>query len=375
LQCSDGSVTFAFTDSDLYDAAQSAWSWVGGDNIIFAVLNHAGCGSDSQRHPYNVTQAQFGDNLSVTLTAVAAKWPDVLGSYQLLIGAPSNDGSGTPIKRDTFPDKTAPDRRDTSTSAAIPINKSFANDSFVSTTIDGVKLGIGCNPCQVQGGLNVNFTYDSLEPSGTATISPSGLSADLAFVIDASGTIKTGFSETVNLITIPLDIPAAIIAELGVSFGPSIAVDATIDITNITAEIKLSLGASISVPDDSTASLHVLDFLKSSESGWNPTFHQLGPTIEGEVSASATIFPTVALQVAFTVPLFPDFAAGVALLAPQLTVSAEADASTSGSICGSSSDVGVSLKVDAGGAVQLFGGKGADVSIRTGLSLDAYRGQ
>ncbi|KAK5742360.1 hypothetical protein LTR17_003372 [Elasticomyces elasticus] len=339
LQCTDTGISFTFTDQDSYDSAQSAWGWIGeGDNrVIVAVLAKESCNSDGDRHPYNVTQVEFSDNLAVTFVSTPAEWHEILGDYKMSL-APT---SGSVERRG-------------SSSGFASFDNSFAKSDILSKDVNGVTLGLGCDPCSVSGGVNIDFDA-SLSDGATLSIQSVGLGAQIGLALSASGTLDTEFDESMTIVSLPIG-PLAISA-LGVKVGPVLEVLATLAITNISAEVQISMGASIEIEDSSWAWLQLPSF-ESSASGWGTTFSPIGPSLSGEVSASLSFFPTIALQLACEFPLFDAFTAGVGLNTPQFDVSGAVSIDSDGGVCDNSGSAGVSLEVDVQGTLQVFGGFG-----------------
>ena len=271
---------------------------------------------------------------------MAAKWADVLGDYKLSLrpAAASNTVGNAVEKR-------------LSKKGFASFDKSFANNNIISRDLSGVTLGLGCDPCSVTGGINIDFEA-GLFSVASLSLGSVGLSAQIALALSASGTLNTQFDESITIISVPVG-PLAIDA-LGIKVGPVIEVLASVALSNISAEAAISLGANIAVAD-STVSLSLPSFDGSTSGGFGTTFTQIGPTLSGEVSAALTFFPTIALELACTFPGFPDFSAGIEALAPRFNVNGAVSAASDGSVCGGAGLAGVSLEVGADAVLQAFG--------------------
>ncbi|KAF2097676.1 hypothetical protein NA57DRAFT_76487 [Rhizodiscina lignyota] len=380
VKCTGSAISFSFTNSKDYDSAKDSWNWVNTNgNTIYFVLNAPGCGTnDGDRNPYTATKATFGDN-TVSFDAAEAKWADVLGNYEIHYGTSASAASSkTSLAQPSLStgsatknvvaianngNATVHDKRSfgipTSIDGSTSVN--FAHD--LSGTIvppkdigGGVTLELDCAPCSTTGTLNLELDA-SLTGGIHAKISQTDpLGANINLKLAAKGALTNAVNDVFTIAQIPLDdIPP--IAGI-VDIGPIINFQANVAISEIDAEVDLTVGGSVSIDPSSTADINVLSPGDSTFSGWTPTFSANTPSIDGSVTVNGDVSPEVSLELDFTV-LSKGLTAGIALIAPDLTVAASVAASTSGdgTVCGTDATAGASLEVGVQAQLDLFAGE------------------
>jgi hypothetical protein len=283
-------------------------------------------------------------------------------SQGILTTSPNNSTNST--------NSTSPSlRKRFDKSVSVSVAETF-NKNIFNKTIDGVTASLDCVNCGTTGALDFDFSLNGglfTSFSGSATLTPSGLGATAELGLTLSGDLTDEINESITLFQTALpggiDIPGVF------SLGPQLVVDASADISSVTAAATLSFGVAITIPDTATAKVDFTDSSNNAFSGWTPQFSAIGPSVDASVSVSGSAGPRIAVELDASA-LGKSIGAGVSLSAPEFTLDLSAQASTSGGICGNDDvQLGIEFNVNIGAELDAFGGLGAASSLPNPITL------
>jgi hypothetical protein len=121
------------------------------------------------------------------------------------------------------------------------------------------------------------------------------------------------------------------------------------------------MGTEMTIPDTAIANLDFINSGNNRFDGWTPSFSQVGPSLDAEVSATGGIVPSMAIGLEISIDTIVTgkqaASAGIALLAPELALNFQAIASTNTGFCGNPDAIAaVNFGVDLKGSLIGFAG-------------------
>ena len=328
VTCSPNSIQLTVNNKAHFKEIQREWGWVNDaeENYIILITENDCLADDSDldRQPWHITHATFDTSTKVVSLAAEPKtWQDALGYWNLHVSSKGLSTYGSPSKRSLLgADKTI----------SISLDHPFGGDPIALSDI----ASIACNPCDTHGSLDFDFHFDATDDN-TVTVTPSGVGVTVTAALTIGGEVS-GLSKTQNLVDIPLDGGFDI---KGIaSGGPQLKIDLVAGINQASAEIDLSTGVTVSIPDDSSATMDFDDSSQNSLNGWVPTFDFDPPSLGTGITLSASAGVEVRLDFEATV-FKKGAAAGLALDAPTL----QFDFAGSDDACSGAAGVDVDLSL------------------------------
>lgn len=358
LQCSDHGISLKWKDEQSYDAAKTNWDWVNQDDerYIAMVTNSAACGG--HRQVYKVYKCET-DSASLSMS-MDAKPVDFIEAFPFMKFRLSTTG----VPQDNAARGITLEKRATVT---IPAGHDFSGTNiFTQNIADGLDVSLTCGSCMTTGNididLEVNGDITKFPPiDGSITVTPSGISATVGLDLVVSAELTSEFDKSITFLNIPLIENPLSVAGIA-TVGPSLMVNMDAKIESVTAEVDLSLGSvTLSIPDDSKATLDFFDSSKDSTTDFTPQFTTTGPSVSAGISASANFGPNIVLGLDVEA-LGVGLAAGLALAAPTLDLTASFN---------ENGCAGVDFEADLTAQLNAFGGAGkiADVAADNTISL------
>ncbi|KAF2102136.1 hypothetical protein NA57DRAFT_54063 [Rhizodiscina lignyota] len=359
------SVAFTFKSQPLMNAAKNSFGWVNqGGRSILLVTNAPNCG-DNPRQPFKATGVSFNGN-TATFKTEKVTWEEGLHTFNLHFSS-AGIGNAQELEKQEK-EKRELERRFLGISLPIPnidknipigVGHDFSGQIFSKQLSDSVSAELDCNNCATRGTLNfdVNIGGNTDTPKVELSLTPSGVGASVTLDFKLSAQLTDAISDTFPLVD-HLALPGGFSIPAIGSIGPSLNVVAVVGITEVTAEVDLSFGVDMSIPDSSLARIDLFDSTQNAFNGFNPTFTPIGPTLDGSVSVSGSVGPRIDL--AIDVEAFgKGAAAGLSLSAPEVTMDLSANAASEGGVCGDpNAQLGVNFDVGLAAELDAFGGVG-----------------
>lgn len=317
--------------------AKNAWSWVSqatANNIIY-VVDSPGCGGEHGRLPYHISGVTYDTKANVASLAVAAapQWDDFVDDATVRIHGSDLVHNG---KRASY-----------TKHVKISLEHTY-NKHFYDATIGPAHLSVDCSDCGTHGSLDADITISTKHGFTASAAAADNLSVRFAVSATASAAITTShLSNTIEIAKIPL--ATFKIADV-VTIQPEITLDAQISVSDIKGSLTTVFGAELAVPNGQTIAIG------QGSTGFSPEFHKIGPTVSGNVDATARINPLVTLDLSGKI-LTKHVTGGVALAAPYLAVAIGADVNNPSVCNGGSSSIHYS--VDVGAELDAFYGFGS----------------
>ncbi|KAK5740087.1 hypothetical protein LTR17_004799 [Elasticomyces elasticus] len=355
VDCADGHMNFTFKDTDKFDSVQKGWSWMNVDNHTVCLVTEPGtCGND-RRQPYRATYVVF-DNQTQTASVTASNWTweAALPKWHMRINtAGILNMTATAEAAD---DSTLEKRIDQT--ASLDLTQTF-NANFANVSAGDLTASVDCTDCSTRGTLNLDFdvSFDLFaDPalSGTASITPSGVGANIELGLTVSAELTSELSADITIADIALPGGVDI---LGVAkIGPQFVVAASAGIDSVTAATTISFGVAIDIADASVATVDFTDSTNNAFSGWTPTFTTIGPNLDASVSISGSVGPEIRIEIDAEI-VGKGLSAGLKLVAPEFTLDASAQATPDGGICGDdNAQLGIEFEVNLAAELDAFGG-------------------
>ncbi|KAK3662066.1 hypothetical protein LTR22_007038 [Elasticomyces elasticus] len=355
VDCADGHMNFTFKDTDKFDSVQKGWSWMNVDNHTVCLVTEPGTCDNDRRQPYRATYVVF-DNQTQTASVTASNWTweAALPKWHMRINtAGILNMTATAEAAD---DSTLEKRIDQT--ASLDLTQTF-NANFANVSAGDLTASVDCTDCSTRGTLNLDFdvSFDLFaDPalSGTASITPSGVGANIELGLTVSAELTSELSADITIADIALPGGVDI---LGVAkIGPQFVVAASAGIDSVTAATTISFGVAIDIADASVATVDFTDSTNNAFSGWTPTFTTIGPNLDASVSISGSVGPEIRIEIDAEI-VGKGLSAGLKLVAPEFTLDASAQATPDGGICGDdNAQLGIEFEVNLAAELDAFGG-------------------
>lgn len=249
------------------------------------VVGKGVCGWNTQRQPFVVSALAYDTTSSVAhLNATSIGWRIAAHTYDLQVGhLPSSNGSLQ--------------ARDWTKSAAVDVSSSFPASIKVST--GGIAGTLDCAKCETSGKLRFEMrvkTKYGVPYDAGIKIAPQDLSAVVKLKISATGTLQDKiFSKDFVPVSIPLD-PIGIEGLLDV--GPRVTFATGVEVSDLTASLDLTGGATASLPNGAMADLDFLQPSNNKFSGWTPSVSLLPFELDSRISTGLQLYEKVTFDIA-----------------------------------------------------------------------------
>ena len=288
IKCNNQGMSLTFEDDSAFAYAQKVWDWVNGDDnhTFIMVAGKGDCGDNPYRIPYRVSKIHYDEKRNTAkLTATAGSWKSLIHSYELHVGQiPTSSEFGL-------------ERRDYTKDASFDLAANFGSKLKIKTS--AVFGELVCNPCSTSGRIKFEFIAKTklLIPTDLIfKMSPEAVKAEfgLTFELASDYGMKKDFRNQWSLGKIPLAgvaIPGGVL-----TLGPVLDFQVGVEVTGPEIGIKISTGATASLPNSAILQADLLNPSKNQFSGWLPSFETKEITAQGRASAYVKIYNEPALQ-------------------------------------------------------------------------------
>jgi hypothetical protein len=361
IECSSDAITLQWSNKDSFSAAETNWDWVNQDTsrYLAMVVMSPNC-AGGQRQTYKVSHIETSSgSLTMNIDAKPVDFNEAIPYIDFRLsttGVGTGNSSRGLVKR---------------AEASIPVAKDFSGTNIFSQNIgDSLDVSLTCGNCKTTGNFDLDFevNFDAgaifggkLPFSGSLSITAQQVSATIGLDLVVSAALTSEFDKSVTFLNVPLlENPLAVAGIANI--GPTLMVNLDAKIDSVTASVDLSLGSvTLSVPDGAKATLD-LNGDNNSNSNFALDFSTEAPSVNADISASASFGPNIVLGLEATV-FNTGVAAGLALAAPQLSVTASVGTDQD---CG-----GVEFEADLTAQLNAFAGAGkvADVAADNTISI------
>ena len=324
VTCGDNLV-MTFTSNETYTHVINEWEWVNfhESRTFILIENYAGCGTQSSRQPWVVSNAQYDNaHQTVHLNATKKTWQEVAHTYSMDFGkytAAASAANETKRGLAGMPDVSASGTK----TFSIPLAKTLPSTLFKSTTYESLTFSVDCNTCGTKGTLELTGHVESSIKNGLTTFSvsavPKSVSANLALKLSAKGSLGKTWTQQATFLTVA--VPGFSIPQV-LTVGPNVRFDGGMTVSKITGSAEISSGLTATVPDSSTASV---DFVSKAVDvkGWVPTFSVQPVTFGAQVDAEVSLYLQVAVALSLNC-LGTGFSVDLDLKVPEVDIKAEA---------------------------------------------------